>query len=63
MPKSMPFLVRALSTKRFHLLFDKFLIPKTLTTTRNNPTKKENQFLDSLYLVAETRLERATSGL
>ena len=37
--------------------------PKTLTNTRNYPTKKENQINDSLYLVAETRLERATSGL
>jgi len=25
--------------------------------------KKENQFLDSLYLVAEARLERTTFGL
>lgn len=62
MPKSMPFLLRALSTKCCQLFFDNFKSQNHLTT-RNNPTKKENQFLDSLYLVAETRLERATSGL
>ena len=37
--------------------------PKTPINRWFYATKKENQFPDSLALVAGTRLERATSGL